>query len=890
METYEQALRGAVGLFIASDQVTRDDYRTYIGSLRLVDKYPGIQSVGFSLLVPPAGLASHLKTMRAQGFPDYAIWPPGERSIYTSIVYLEPLSDRNRRAFSYDMYSEPVRRAAMERARDTGTAAASGKVRLVQETDKDVQAGFLLYLPVYRTRSIPGSVAERRAQLLGWVYAPFRMDDLMRGILGEHASDLGLEIFDGPGISDKSRLHRDKGLDDAYPSRFRQSLRLNICGQRWTAVVRSLPALESLHGTSQAYAIAAGGAGVSLLLALIVWLLVHGSAHSLSVANERETRFKQLMLQANDAILIFNQARRIIEANQCACAQFGYTLAELQLMHLAELKAPSEPVLDPDAIAANYDEAADSARFETAFRRKDGSIFPAEVSTRQVSLSSGSFILSVVRDITERRNAEHTREREDNLRRVLFSQSRDGILVLTLDGEVFSANDAMQQLLGYTAEELSTLRAWDWNATQTRDELLPRLRRLAWEPNTFETLYRRKDGTLFPVEVSANGAIVDDYVLVYCVHRDITKRKRAEATLIETSERLTLATSAGGVGIWDYDVTRNVLRWDDQMYRLYGVPPNHFLGVYETWRNGLHPDDRERCHQEHQAALDGTKDFNTEFRVAWPDGTVHHIRALASVERDAAGRPLRMLGTNWDITALKQTAEGLRESNRQLAAATARATELAAEAARANAAKSEFLANMSHEIRTPMNGVIGMTGLLLDSGLNDEQRHYAASVRASGEALLAILNDILDFSKIEARKLDLETVDFDLQLLIDDFLAMLAVPAHSKGLELACRVHPDVPTLLRGDPGRLRQILTNLVGNAVKFTNQGEIVVGATLLEELETECLLRFTVRDSGIGIPEDKLGVVFDTFRQVDTSTTRKHGGTGLGLAISRHARAGL
>jgi CheY-like chemotaxis protein/HPt (histidine-containing phosphotransfer) domain-containing protein len=204
----------------------------------------------------------------------------------------------------------------------------------------------------------------------------------------------------------------------------------------------------------------------------------------------------------------------------------------------------------------------------------------------------------------------------------------------------------------------------------------------------------------------------------------------------------------------------------------------------------------------------------------------------------------------------------------------------------ANAAKSEFLANMSHEIRTPINGVIGMTGLLLDTELDDEQRRYAEIVRSSGNSLLCLINDILDFSKIEAKKLDLEMLDFDLSSLLDDFAGTMAVRAHEKELELLCAADLNVPTLLGGDPGRLRQILTNLTGNAIKFTHAGEVSVRVSLVEDdMKSETvMLRFSVRDTGIGIPAEKMDRLFKEFSQVDSSTTRQYGGSGLGLTISK------
>jgi PAS domain S-box-containing protein len=348
---------------------------------------------------------------------------------------------------------------------------------------------------------------------------------------------------------------------------------------------------------------------------------------------------------------------------------------------------------------------------------------------------------------------------------------------------------------------------------------------------------------------------------------EFLERCKAEEALRSSEALLQQFVKNAPAAIAMFDLDMRYLQVSRQWIENYKLSGRDIIGCshYDVF-----PEVPERWKEIHQRCLKGAIERCEEDAFIRADGSIDWLCWEIQPWHTPAGEIGGILMFTQHITERKRTQEELRQAK------------LNAEAA--NRAKSEFLANMSHEIRTPMNGIIGMSNLLLDTPLDQEQRDFAETVRSSAEALLSIMNDVLDFSKIEAGRLSFETLDFELETILDGTLNLLAERARAKGIELASAIADDVSTCLRGDPGRLRQVLLNLVANAVKFTETGEVFIRVTLESATETHARLRIEVKDSGIGIPEEVLPRLFQAFQQADNSTTRRFGGTGLGLAISR------
>ncbi len=442
--------------------------------------------------------------------------------------------------------------------------------------------------------------------------------------------------------------------------------------------------------------------------------------------------------------------------------------------------------------------------------------------------------------------------------RMLAENIRDIILfVRRSDARLMEVNDAAVDAYGYTREELLGMTAADLRTPEAATRLAEHLERSDQGPVFYESVHRRKDGSTFPVEVTGAGATVNGQRVLVSIVRDVSDRKRAEAErerLFELSLDMMCVATFGG-----YFVRVN-RAWE----RTLGYTRSELCAV--PFVELIHPDDRDATSAAMRALTDGETVVGFENRYRRKDGTYAWFSWSAIPSLD-----------DGLIYAVARDVTDRRRRDEELAKSRDQATE-------ASRIKSEFLANMSHEIRTPMNGIIGTTALLQAMPMTADQREYVGIIRESGEALLAIINQILDLSKLEAGKVNLEVMDFSPISVVESVALLFAPAARQKGLSIQGYAADDVPHAVRGDAGQLRQVLINLAGNAVKFTDEGSVVIRAAGASFEGDEVVLRFSVADTGIGLPADLVGRLFEPFTQGDASTTRRYGGTGLGLSISK------
>jgi PAS domain S-box-containing protein len=760
MLAYSQVLRIGAAFFAGSASVERDEWHRFVEKLDLDQNFKGIQGVGFSLVIPKQKLSKHINAIRSQGFPDYIVKPEGDREIYTSIIYLEPFTGRNLRAFGYDMFSEATRNEAMTRAQDIGDLAFTGKVKLVQETKKDVQAGLLAYFPVYKNGVIAQTPEQRRAALVGWVYSPYRMKDLLDAIAGDSLVMTRLEVFDGENATGDNLLY-DSHAEQSELAAVKLSAvssikKIEFGGRYWTLRYTALPGYEATLNRQPIWIELLGLATIGILLLVLTWLLINTRRNAEAIANDltasirkSEARYTALFSNSKAPMLLIDpKSGQILETNHTAARYYGYSEGQLETMNIADINTFSKQELAEEMALADQEKRS---HFYFKHRLANGSI-------RDVEVHSG------------------------------------------------------------------------------------------------------------PIEVEGQH-------LLYSIVHDVTERKFLEQQLQTSEERFNFAIEGSGDGMWDWNIITGQVYFSKRWKEMLGFTGEEISGSLEEWTSRVHPDDMLKVMQDIQAYFDGhSAVYSNEHRMLCKNGSYKWIldRGIVAT-RDANGKPTRMIGTHTDMTERREAAETLKKAK---------------EAAEAHAkSKSEFLANMSHEIRTPMNAIIGLSQLALNHPVSDDVRDYLEKINDSSQALLGIINDILDFSKIEAGKLKIDNQRFNLVKILSNLHNLFEHQVEAKSIHFDIEAAENVPVDLIGDRLRLQQILSNLLGNAIKFTERGRVTLKIKLLDAEESQAKLHFCVCDTGIGISLDEQAKLFEPFSQVDTSATRRFGGTGLGLAISRN-----
>lgn len=627
-------------------------------------------------------------------------------------------------------------------------------------------------------------------------------------------------------------------------------------------------------------------------------------------------------------VALLDRAGKVVYFNDFFVKKIGYSAAEVPDLQAWWPLAYPDPAYRREVqtrwishVRRSQELGIDIPAEEYVITCKDGSCCTCEIFARPM----GSLDMVVLSDVTARKQVEQSLRQSQERYRNFIAHSCDGIWHYVLREPVpiecgtesdqlasilrvaylAECNDAYARTLGFEDAQSITgrpLREFISLRYERNFEGVLNFIRNRFRPSKWEYLVEEPRGDIHWIYSSYTGEIENGLLKsVWGVDRDITERRRIEEELRAINERFSVVTEATHDVVWEWNVlTNETWRSSDALsdtgYCLEGLP-----ATFEAWSARIHPDDRSRILSSITEVLEnnGVR-WKGEYQLQKSDGSWIHVDDQAQVIRDAGGKAVRMIGAARDITIRKSAERALRTSEARLRVArnelekanaslearvaerTAQLEESQRAAEAANRAKSEFLTNMSHEIRTPLHAISGMINLLEDTPLDQKQLSYLSKARDASRALLSIINDILDLSKIEAGKMEIEKTDFDLGRVIRNVYNTVAYAAEKKGLRFVVDIEPDVPLQLSGDPLRLGQVLTNLAGNAIKFTHTGEVVLHIDAADRVDEALRLRFVVQDTGIGLEKELIRFIKEPFAQADASITRKYGGTGLGLAI--------
>lgn len=881
LEAYIGLLRAGAGFFAGSESVKRDEFRAATDRIQLGKYYPGVQGIGFAQRVKPAERVDFVAAQRQDGETGFDISPAGDREEYFPIVFLEPRDRRNLHAVGYDMFSEPTRRAAMEHARDRGIAAASKRVMLVQEIDAEKQWGFLIYVPVYRGGTVPETVVERRAALEGFVYSPFRTDDLLAGLLrGESMPRVNFEVYDGLETMPEQLLHRSRIPASPRPT-FDRTAQLHIADQTWTVRYRTTQAFEADSVRGWAKWVSVGGVLISGALGWITLALARSEARARArgreIAESRE-RLRVTLSSIGDAVISTDAHGLITFMNPVAEHLTGWGMADARGRPLPEIfqvldedtgqleRNPVEVVLREGVLMAPAN--------HTVLISKAGAKIPIDDSAAPMRSSSGEIIgvVLVFHDVTEQRRARDALRESEARKDAILRSALDGIITIDHEGLLVEFNPAAERIFGYSRDavvgrQLSELiiparyreRHHHGMAHYLATGEGPALRRQLEMPAL------RADGTEFPAELAIIPIPGVQPPMFTAFLRDITERKRIEQQLREAAERFRFMAesipqkifTAGPGGELDY--------FNQQWMQFTG------LTLAELQRGGwarfVHEDDVADNIRRWEASVAKAEPFQIEHRIRRYDGLYrwHLTRALAF--RDAEGRVQIWIGSDTDIDDQKREEERL---ERTVAERTTALSET-------NEQLESFVYTIAHDLRGPLRSIAGYSQLLADdykAALDESGRHLLERVQGSAEFMDRLILDLLAFGRTARAEIELGPVDVRKAWSIA--LAQTADQREQARVEIET-IEP-LPRVLAHE-ATLGQVFANLLSNAMKFVAPG--VRPHIRLRSEDRGEVVRLWVEDNGIGIPVELKDRVFRVFERLHGA---RYAGTGIGLSIVR------
>ena len=946
MTIYQDVLHGAVGLFAASQSVERSEWKAYVESVSIEKRFPGVDGLGYVAYVPHEKLEDFLEITRKDKTPDFRLRNSGTNADLFIVKYLEP-EGQYRELLGLDFGTYPERRALAERARDTGEATLSGSMNLVDAT-RVWQAGLMMLLPVYRHGAATTTESERRAGIEGWVYARFLTAQLMRGMFGATVPTLHFQVLDGPEPGRGKLIYdNDPELPNQHPGYQPQCasvIELPLGGRSWHLCFTTKPAFD--RTISRWPEIVAGGGGglVSLLLFGIAWSLgstreralrmAAGMTTALREANEKLQReITERQHAERRTAMQYAVTRALAEATtlpevapkilQAICESLGWDVGALwqlepQAGELRCVEVWHRPQLESVAF-----EAATRQRIFAVGEGLPGRVwadkkpawiadvledrnFPRAEFAAQVGLHGafgfpvlmGEEFLGVIEffsheilepdaelieqmaasgsqvgQFIERKHSEAAQKNSEVLYHSLVESLPLQILRKDLSGRILFANQRFCGGAGKIRADIegkSDLDLFPPTLAARHREVEARVIASGLPVETVEEHPGPNGQPRFVQVITApvcDGA--GQVTGLLGIFSDITDKHHAEEAL--EHERFLLRTLMDNLPdrIYFKDRESRFLRNSRAHLERFGLTQAR-QAIGKTDFDFFSDEHARQAYADEQELMETGRTVTKEEKEVWPDGSVSWALSTKLPLRDESGRTIGTFGISHDITARKNVEEALRV-----------AKDAAEEASRT---KSQFLASMSHELRTPLNSVIGFSNILLKNksrNLTAAELTFLDRIAANGKHLLSLINEILDLSKIEARKIELQIAPVALDELVGETVAQQEGLVRDKPVQLLAALPANVapfPT----DADKLRQIIINLIGNALKFTERGSVTV--RVVTDPDDHHPLRIDVTDTGIGIPQDKLALIFEAFQQAEAGTARKYGGTGLGLTISQ------